>query len=175
MSHMGLKNLEKIPPEYRGLIQDYFALLQQKLGDRLRSVCVFGSIAKGKPDPKSDIDILIVANGFPFDVLQRVKETSPILQKLKEKRSYKHLRELGRCALVSPVFLTPEEAEKHPPIMLDLVEEGISIYDDKFFLASVLESIRRRLRELNARRVYTTKGYYWVLKPDLKPGEVVEI
>lgn len=172
---MGLKNLEKIQPEYKGLVKDYCTLLQQHFGERLKSVCVFGSIATGRADPESDVDVLTIAEDLPFDILERVRKTLPIHQKLKETGSYRYLRELKRCAMISPIFLTPQEAEKHPPIMLDLVDEGVLICDKGNFLADVLESIRRRLRKLNAKKVRATKGHYWILKPDLEPGEVVEI
>jgi hypothetical protein len=47
------------------------------------------------------------------------------------------------------------------------------IYDDGF-LAGVLEDIRKRLKQLGARKVTAKKGYYWVLT-NAKPTEVVEI
>jgi hypothetical protein len=30
-------------------------------------------------------------------------------------------------------------------------------------------------QRLKAKKVVTGKGYYWVLKPDIKPGEIVRI
>jgi len=40
----------------------------------------------------------------------------------------------------------------------------------------VLERLRRRLRELGARRVVVPgKGWYWILKPDAEFGEVIRI
>ncbi|MCS6769495.1 MAG: nucleotidyltransferase domain-containing protein [Candidatus Caldarchaeum sp.] len=168
-------NLEKVQQEYRGLVEDYFQLLQKRFGERLRSVCVFGSVATGRAGPESDIDILVVVEGLPDDVLERAEETVELLLELKQKPSHHRLTGSGRSAAVSPIFLTPSEAEKHPPIMLDIADEGVIIFDKEEFLSNVLKSIRKRLEELGARKVVTSKGHYWVLKPDLKPGEVVEI
>jgi hypothetical protein len=39
----------------------------------------------------------------------------------------------------------------------------------------VLEDIRKRLKQLGARKVAANKGYCGVLKPNAKPTEVVEI
>ena len=37
-------------------------------------------------------------------------------------------------------------------------------------------NLRKRLDELKARRIYLKNGtWLWDLKPDIKPGEVVEI
>ena len=90
-------------------------------------------------------------------------------------QAYRRLRSEGRSAFISDVYLTPEEAESHPPILLDVADHGVIAYDREAFLAGVLEDIRERLKQLGARRVRARKGYYWVLKPDAKPTEVVEI
>lgn len=42
-------------------------------------------------------------------------------------------------------------------------------------LRGVLEDLKRRLEELGAKRVWVGDKWYWVLKPDIKFGEVVEI
>jgi len=76
---------------------------------------------------------------------------------------------------VSPIILTPEEASKHPPIMLDMVDDGIILYDKDAFLEGTLDDIRRRLEELRARKVKTRKGWYWILKPDARLGAEVRI
>jgi hypothetical protein len=39
----------------------------------------------------------------------------------------------------------------------------------------VREDIRKKLKQLGARKVAAKKGYYWVLKPGAKPTEVVEV
>ena len=44
------------------------------------------------------------------------------------------------------------------------------------FFAAVLERLQRRLQELGARRHVDEDGYeYCDLKPDWKPGDVVEL
>ena len=91
--------------EYVRLIEEYCSLIKNHFRDRLISICLFGSIARGEAKPESDIDILII--------------------------------------------------------------------DD--FLRNVLLSIKENLKRLGAKKVVTGKGYYWVLKPDIKPGEIVRI
>ena len=70
---------------------------------------------------------------------------------------------------------TPEEAKRLVPLYLDMVEDAILIYDKGGFFKSVLERLRQKLEELGARRVKLGRGWYWVLKPDAKFGEVIEI
>ena len=73
-----------------------------------------------------------------------------------------------------PILRTPEEASRITPLYLDLVEDSIILYDKDDFMRRVLDRLRR-LRELGARRVWRGKSWYWILKPDLRFGEVFEI
>ncbi len=165
----------RVSEEYWPLIHEYCRRVKRHFGDRLRAVCLFGSVATGKATSESDIDILVVAEGLPSDVGMRIRETNPIHEGLKGTEAYRLLRKLGRNTLISDLFLTPEEGGRHPPILLDIVEDGIILFERGGYLTRVLGDVRKRLKELGAKRVHTEKGAYWILKPDLKLGEVVEI
>lgn len=161
--------------EYRELADEYSRAVKAFFGDRLVSVCFFGSAARGDATPESDVDVLIVADGLPTDVGLRARETNSIHQNLRRTETYRKLRSRGRCAFVSDIFLTRDEVKTHPPMLLDLTEEAVIAYDKDGFLGGVLDDMRRRLKELGARKVSTKRGYYWLLKPDAEPDEVVEI
>lgn len=167
--------MESLQAEYRELADDYARGVRELFGDRLVSICFFGSVVRGEATPESDIDVLVVAKGVPKDVGLRLQETSGIYSELKRSEAYRKLRSLGRNALVSAIVLTPHEAETHPPIMLDMTEDAFMAYDKDGFLERVLDDMRQRLKELGARKVKAQKGYYWILKPDARPDEVVEI
>ena len=75
-----------------------------------------------------------------------------------------------------PIMKTREEASYHSPLYLDMVVEGVILYDREGFFGSILDEIGRKLKKLGARRKYLKSGgWYWDLKPDYKPGEVIEI
>jgi predicted nucleotidyltransferase len=165
-----------IPSEYKPLLGVYTAHMKEHFGGKLRSVCLFGSVARGCASVESDIDVLVVAEGLPDDVGMRLKETNYIHENLKGAAPYRSLRASGKGSLISDLFFTPEEIQRHPPILLDIVEDGILMYDKDDYLRNVLLAIRETLKKLGSRRVITKRGsYYWVLKPDIKPGEIVQI
>ena len=161
--------------EYRELCEEYARVVKAFFIDRLISLCFFGSVARGDAMPESDIDALVVAEGLAADIGGRVRRTNPIHETLRRSEAYRRLRSQGRSAFVSDVFLTPNEVKAHPPILLDLTEDSELVYDRDRFLQGVLEDIRRRLKELGARKVKAQKGHYWILKPGAEPTEVVEI
>jgi predicted nucleotidyltransferase len=161
--------------EYAQLAQEYAQVVRDFFGSRLVSICFFGSVVTGTATPESDIDVLIVAESMPMDLGLRVRESAPIHEKLRLSETYHKLRMQGRNAFVSEIFLTPDEAKGHPPILLDLTDEAFVAYDKNDFLKAVLEEMRRNLKALGAKKVKARKGHYWVLKPDAEAGEVVEI
>ena len=112
---------------------------------------------------------------LPLDIGSRIRITLPLRLKLKTFESYWRAKEAGLPTLISEVILTPEEVRDHPPILLDLTVEGLILYDREDFLKKELEALRVRLRELGARRLKGREGWYWILKPDAKLGEVVKI
>jgi len=164
-----------IPGQYKRLIEDYCFALEEHFGEKLSSICLFGSVARGKAKPESDIDILVLVDELPPDLGLRTRETNYIHENLKKTEGYLSLRKLGRSGLISDFFFTPQEIKNHPPILLDVIDDGIIIYDKASFLSKELKVLKERLNRLKARKVITAKGHYWILKPDIKPGEIVDI
>ena len=169
---MGLRSL---PPEYRGLLKEYCLSMKRHFAESLVSLCIFGSLARGKPEPSSDIDVMVVAENLQQDVGERTRSTNHIHELLKKTDASATLKSLGRSTLISDIFLTPQEVEKHPPILIDMVEDAVILYDPTGFLRKVLKKLGEKLKEMGARKVVVEKGYFWILKPDVKPSEVVEI
>ena len=142
-------------------------------GSRLVSVVVFGSVARQTCRNDSDVDVLIIAEGLPTGRMKRVEEFSVIEERLEP--FLKSLRDEGIDTCISPVFKTPEEAEKKSPLFLDMVEDAVILFDREDFFFNILEKLRNRLRELGAKRRWMANAWYWDLKPDYRPGEVIEL
>lgn len=140
--------------------------------DVILSFAVFGSVARGEARPDSDIDILIVHKEVSFNPTGRFVD---ILFELKRSEEYRRLKERGLNPDPYPVFMTAKELWESPHILLDLLDQGIILYDTGL-LEERLEALRRRLSELGSKKVVLEGGkWYWDLKPDWKPGEVIEL
>jgi hypothetical protein len=135
----------------------------------LRSLVLFGSVARGQSTARSDIDLLVVADGFPRSLVERRR---PLLAAWSEARARRGLPAVEW----NLVTKTPEEARFHSPLYLDIVEDGILLVDRGRFFETVLDAMRARMRALGSRRVFLDDGsWYWDLKPDFRFGEVVEV
>ncbi|MCX9081091.1 MAG: nucleotidyltransferase domain-containing protein [Candidatus Methanoperedens sp.] len=161
--------------EYKKLIEEYCSAIKNHFTNRLISICLFGSVAREEAKPDSDIDILIVAEAFPKDIGMRIKETNEIHEFLKKSEAYIILQKSYRSGLVSDIFFTSAEIKKHPPILLDIIDDGIILYDKGSFLSNELKILKNRLESQMARKIITAKGHFWILKPDVAAGEVVEL
>lgn len=163
------------------MLKERFKELQDKLlaevksfyGDRLVSFVVFGSVARETYRFDSDIDLLIIAEDLPKGRMKRVAQFLTVEDRIET--FLESLQKEGMNTYISPVFKTPEEAEMGSPLFLDMVEDASILFDRNGFFSKVLERLRNRLKELGAKRVWKGNAWYWVLKPDYKPGEVIEL
>jgi hypothetical protein len=90
-------------------------------------------------------------------------------------KSLEELLKKGYFVTFSPIIKTMEEAERISPLYLDMVDEGIIVYDRNSFFEKVLEKLSKKLMELGAERVWVGRKWYWRLKKDYKFGEVIVI
>lgn len=159
----------------RDLAERYVKLAQREFGRDLVSAALFGSVARGTARPDSDVDLLLIVRGLPRKAFPRYDLLKPIDRELGD-RCYE-LWKAGKVETEFTVILhTPEQAEHHPPLYLDLIEDAHILHDPQGFLARVLQDIRDRLSELGGYRVWLDGDeWYWVLKKDYVPGELIEV
>ncbi|MEM2405624.1 MAG: nucleotidyltransferase domain-containing protein [Candidatus Methanomethylicia archaeon] len=176
-SEFKVENLERIPHmHFIPLIRRYCEILNELLKDRLVSIMLFGSIARGDWSRDSDIDVIVIANGWSDEpVWNRVKELRRAKEKLEESLEYKNALEAGYWPIIQNHPLSIEEAKKFNRMYLDAVIDGVILYDKDGFLTRILQSLRKRLEEMGSMRItLPNHKFFWILK-DLKAGEVITL
>jgi predicted nucleotidyltransferase len=143
-------------------------------GTELVSVVLFGSWARGAATPVSDIDVLIVAEDLPRGRTRRLAPFERVEADTEVARQ-EVWRGSAEIPELSPVFRTPEEVRQGSPLFLDMTEWCRILWNRDGFFASYLEELRQRMKRLGTRRRRAKGGSYWEYKPDLEPGEVVEL
>lgn len=163
------------------MIRELFARLERELveacrrvyRDRLVTVAVFGSVGRGTPSPGSDLDVLIVARDLPRGRMKRIAEFQQVEEALEP--FIEAMSREGIDTYVAPVFKTPEEVESGSLLFLDMIEDARILYDRSGYFRGHLDRLAARLGELGARKVKSGGSWHWVLKPDLRPGEVFDL
>ena len=161
-----------LSPSFKALADRVVTEYRAALGDDLVAVALFGSVARGQARPDSDLDLYVVT--------RRPSLGDPRLramwQRLDASPEYQALVSTGYRPTPSPVPHTVDDLLRHPWILLDITHHGIILYDPESVLERELNAVRRRMAELGSRRVELPDGsWYWDLKPDWRPGEVVAL
>jgi uncharacterized protein len=155
------------------LLGDVASQVRRHDGGRLVSLVVFGSMGRGTPRPDSDLDLLIVADGLPNGRMARVEDFVSVERALAPRLT--EARRSGFATECSAVFKTPEEVRAGSPLFLDMVDDARILFDRDGFFAGRMDGLRERLAALGARRIWLGNAWLWDLKPDYKPGEVIEL
>jgi predicted nucleotidyltransferase len=142
-------------------------------GDRIVTLAVFGSVGRETQRHDSDTDILIIAKGLPKGRIKRVQEFEEVEEKLSQ--YFERLEKLGIKTYLSPIIKTPDEAEQGSALFLDMIADVQMLYDKNGFFSKILERLKVRLDDLGAQRIKRGNAWYWILKPDFRPGEVFEL
>jgi hypothetical protein len=164
---------QEFEAKVRELLEETCRKIESRV--RVRSIVLFGSCARKRFRDFGDIDLIIISDEFPESYSKRLDLIQPAFKEVKHGSGYRELREMGARLTFNPVAYRSSDLHQTPPLLLDVAEDGIILRDDGL-MRDKLEDLRARLRQLGARRVWTKRGsWYWVLKPDWKPGEVIEI
>ena len=122
-------NVHKYPTEDVQVAHKFAVELHKELKDFLKGVIVFGSTARKEHTAESDIDVLIVTDDTNFTISQAVIEAYRlIVEKLIHKVS-------GRLHITSMTFTSFwEHARSGDPIVINILRDGIALYDFGFFV-----------------------------------------
>ena len=165
----GLDALSQIREPQRTVLREAAGDWIANLDQSLVSLVLFGSVARGDARGDSDIDMLIVANDLPHGARDR---RALFLDRWRALRDQNPLPSAEWNLIVK----SPEEAEYHSPLYLDMTEEALFLFDRDGFFKRVLLRMKERMEALGSRRKFLSDGsWYWDLKPDYRFGEDVEI
>ena len=119
------------------------------MGDRLISMVLFGSRARGDAKETSDYDLFIVAEELPPKPFKRVLFIrTPLRGQFEEKF----------CIIAK----TPEEVlSDFPPLFLDLGLDGIILFDTNDFFKNLKEKIRNIIHEAGLQRKRDDGEFHW--------------
>lgn len=159
---------------YRELIERYIREVLKYFGNKVQAVTVFGSVARDEAKADSDIDMLIIVSG---DRIEIQKEIVPEIDlKVRDWQENQALLEKGIRTKIFEIIKTEKELRNNPLLLLDILDHGKILYDPQAVMKNLLVALDKKLRELGTEKVVLPAGkWYWDLKPDWKPGEIVEI
>ncbi len=154
------------------ILTKFSQLLQERFGANLISLVLFGSVARGTAKQESDIDLLIILKDAPDSYYNRLEPVVDIELELRKEA----FETTGAEPIFSSIVLSKQEAMQNRNIFLDMLDASMILYDKGDFFKNRLKDMEKRLLQLGSKKVILEdKTWYWNLKPDSTPGEVIEL
>jgi predicted nucleotidyltransferase len=162
---------------YDRLLKRFLDLVREEYKDKLISVVLYGSVARGEAKPTSDLDLILVIEAPPSSYEKSTKRfILKVENRLKDSEEFRSFVKSGFYPDLGPIILTRSEASMNRYVFLDLIKDAIILFDRNDFFKERLKALKKRLKELKSKKVELKDGgRYWILKPDLKFGEVFEL
>jgi len=115
------------PKSYEKAAKEFSERVVKKLGKRLNSIILYGSLATGNVTKDSDIDMLVIV-----EETERKTVEDDVLD-ISYEVDYTNKFE----TFIVPVFMTPKEVEKEinsgSYFIKDVLTQGVVLYDDGTF------------------------------------------
>ena len=70
--------------DYKKLLKAFIKLVQHALGDRVVSIVLYGSVARGTARPDSDVDLLLILREASAEYWKRLQPLLTILRELRK-------------------------------------------------------------------------------------------
>jgi len=155
-------------------------LFHEEFDDELISVALYGSAVKGSFQlGRSDVDLLYIVEDGSRNVWQREESVFKGFQSTWEYRACDYwLKMKGTFGYpeVTTAWLQKSTAKAFQPVYLDMLSHRAVLFDTEGFFQRLMKKLEEALKALGTIRVEHPDGtYFWFLKPDIAPGELIEI
>lgn len=172
-SQLGVRNPGIKQGRYSHLLVKLVLELHKKYREKLASVVVFGSVARGTARTDSDVDVLVVSEGFAGSLASRVGELLEVEYKTQVGDELRWLSGKGILAHISFHPYTPDEMRYFRMLFLDLVADGVALFDRGGLFESLRVKFRALLDRMNAERRFISRDrWFWVMDPEARLGVV---
>ena len=142
--HRSLREMKR--EIYRPLIQK----LRNAFGDRLRTVVLFGSRARGETEAQRDHDVFLVVEGLPSSPLTRQKEIRNAIWDIP-------LR-------INTISKTPGEVDRNlTPLLLEICVDGVCLFG-KYYFEPYRKKALEALKQSGLKRKRVGKEWYWMFE-----------
>lgn len=178
---INLEELEKLRFEWMKVsLSRLSELFLEEFSSELISLIIYGSTVKGSFHlGRSDIDILYILEDHSENLWDREGRVFKNFQSTWEYRACDYwLKTLGTYGYpeTTTVSLQKSYAKRFQPVYLDMLTHQATLFDREEFFHELMEKLEEALKALGTLRIeYADGTYYWSLKPDIRPGELIEI
>lgn len=159
--HEKLADIRFFSNRHRAHFEALIGGLTAFYGERLSSLAIFGSYARGEAGLHSDLDLLIVLRSAgPMG--SRIREFIAGVEEPHEGVAQRLFEEEGILMDPSPYILTKDEALRFQPIYFDWVDTCILLEDRDGLVERVIAGVDQMRKSTRAEKVEAGAGWAWI-------------
>jgi len=167
---MTSQRLTKISKNVHETVKDIELLRDQLRHTRepyIKSVIMFGSRSRGEPTRKSDVDLLVLHEGYKVeDPVERRRHIYNLLRQT----IGKEFESLTVIDMKLEQFLKPREISS---LLLNIYWDAVVLYDQTQNLPSFLTHVKEKIKKSGLKRVKNEKAYHWTLPKPMKEVKIL--
>lgn len=121
-------NIEDYRQEDLKIARDFAQRMEEEVGQLMKALVIFGSLARIEVSEESDIDILIILDDVSMQITDEVRESFRII-------SEKAISDISEDLHVHTVTLTAywRYVREGDPIMINILRDGVALIDEGIF------------------------------------------
>ena len=169
------ENLDRVPYLFRDYIYNFLNMLKDNFKEKLLSLILFGSVARGKWTNESDIDLLLILANDSMEYRQLNKKLTIITFDFYENNDLRDEKGNSIYGSIQIIPLILKDLSIFRTLYYDIAMDGIIIFDRKEISLKFIENIKQRIKKKGLKRVYISDNdFYWKRKK-IKFGEIFEL
>ncbi|QQG47476.1 MAG: nucleotidyltransferase domain-containing protein [Candidatus Woesebacteria bacterium] len=152
---------------YQRLLDIFKTEIDKRLGDKILSLVIFGSVSRGEAKGSSDIDIFTFFDNSKIKRNELNEILTSIILGLRKTDEYMKLTDKKIYPEIYPFLISKSKARDYLWVSFDATEQGLIIKDTGDFAKDLIKEIKTKIGNIGGRRVeLASEKTCWILYDD---------
>lgn len=169
-----IEDFDRVSYIFRDYLYNFVRLLKENYKEDLLSIILFGSVARGKWNNESDIDLFIIFSNKSSIRTAINNRLTKIISDYERKSKLRNSKGDRLFSTIQDMSLSLKDLHTFRTIFYDIAMDGIILFDRNQTGFHFLKKIKKRIEEKGLKRVFIKENdYYW--ERNVKFGEIIEL
>ena len=169
-----IEDFDRVSYIFRDYLYNFVKLMKENYKEDLLSIILFGSVARGKWNNESDIDLFIIFTNKSSLRTTINNRLTKIISDYERKSKLRNSKGDRLFSTIQDISLVLKDLHTFRTIFYDIAMDGIILCDRNQTGFQFLKKIKKRIEEKGLRRIFIKENdYYWERK--VKFGEIIEL
>ena len=169
-----IEDFDRVSYIFRDYLYNFAKLMKENYKEDLLSIILFGSVARGKWNNESDIDLFIIFTNKSSLRTTINNRLTKIISGYERKSKLRNSKGDRLFSTIQDISLVLKDLHIFRTVFYDIAMDGIILFDRNQTGFQFLKKIKKRIKEKGLRRIFIKENdYYWERK--VKFGEIIEL